>query len=297
MLDLVIPARPHAIGTLEVGRVLPFMRRRMVGPFIFLDHIGPIDLPAGIPRSADVRPHPHIGLATITYLFAGEITHRDSLGYAQVIRPEEVNWMHAGRAISHSERFDGMRQAGGPLHGLQAWVALPEREEESDPGFDHYGAADLPVLQEHGIRGRLIAGQGFGLKSGVRSRSPLFYLHLALEEGARIALPDYPERAVYVVEGAIAHEGQRYERGQMLVFSPGSDTSLSALAPSSLMALGGEPLGERHIWWNFVSSRKARIEQAKADWQAGRIPLPTADDREFIPLPDEAAAPRPEPLS
>jgi redox-sensitive bicupin YhaK (pirin superfamily) len=297
MLDLVIPARPHAIGTLEVGRVLPFMRRRMVGPFIFLDHIGPIDLPAGIPRSADVRPHPHIGLATITYLFAGEITHRDSLGYEQVIRPAEVNWMNAGRAISHSERFDGMRATGGLLHGVQAWVALPERDEESDPGFEHYAGADMPVIEERGISGRLIAGEALGLKSGVRTRSPLFYLHLALAPGARIALPAaYAERAAYVIEGAVEHDGQRYERGQMLVFSPGTEAAVTALAPAIVMALGGEPVGERHIWWNFVSSRKERIEQAKADWQAGRIALPAADNSEFIPLP-ETPAPRPEPLS
>jgi redox-sensitive bicupin YhaK (pirin superfamily) len=297
MLDLVIPARPQAIGTLEVGRVLPFMHRRMVGPFIFLDHIGPIDLPAGIPRSADVRPHPHIGLATITYLFAGEITHRDSLGYEQVIRPAEVNWMNAGRAISHSERFDGLRASGGRLHGVQAWVALPERDEEGDPGFEHYATADMPVLEERGISGRLIAGAALGLTSGVRTRSPLFYLHLALAQGARMALPaSYPERAVYVIEGAVEHDGQRYERGQMLVFSPGSEAAVTALGPAIVLALGGEPLGERHIWWNFVSSRKERIEQAKADWQAGRIPLPTRDNAEFIPLP-EAAPPRPEPLS
>jgi redox-sensitive bicupin YhaK (pirin superfamily) len=297
MLDLIIPARPHAIGTLEVGRVLPFMRRRMVGPFIFLDHIGPIELPAAIPRSADVRPHPHIGLATITYLFAGEITHRDSLGYEQVIRPAEVNWMNAGRAISHSERFDGMRAAGGRLHGVQAWVALPERDEEGDPGFEHYAAGDMPTLDERGVSGRLIAGEALGLKSGVRTRSPLFYLHLDLAAGARIALPaTYSERAAYVIEGAVEHEGQRYERGQMLVFSPDSEAAVTAPQPATLLALGGEPLGERHIWWNFVSSRKERIEQAKADWQAGRIALPVADNAEFIPLP-EAPAPRPEPLS
>ena len=295
MLDLVIPARAHSIGSLEVGRVLPFARRRMVGPFIFLDHIGPVDLPPDIPRSADVRPHPHIGLATITYLFAGEITHRDSLGYEQVIRPQEVNWMTAGRAISHSERFDGMRQQGGKLHGIQAWVALPERDEEGDPGFEHYGSADLPALSERGLSGRLVAGEAFGLKSNVRTRSPLFYLHLRLEEGTKLALPAYAERAVYIVEGSVAHEGQRYERGQMLVFGAG-DATVTALAPASLLALGGDPLGERHIWWNFVSSRKERIEQAKQDWRAGRITLPVADHREFIPLPEEPA-PRPSPMS
>ena len=297
MLDLVIPARPHSLGTLEVGRVLPFMQRRMVGPFIFLDHIGPIDLPAGLPRSADVRPHPHIGLATITYLFAGEITHRDSLGYEQVIRPAEINWMTAGRAISHSERFDGMRAEGGKLHGAQAWVALPERDEEMDPAFEHYDGAALPVLEERGVAGRLIAGSAFGLTSGVRTRSPLFYAHLGLAAGARIALPDhYPERAAYIVTGALEHDGARYEQGQMLVLQAGGDATLTALVPSNVLALGGEPLGERHIWWNFVSSRKERIEQAKADWRASRIRLPLRDDAEFIPLPAEPA-PRPSPMS
>ena len=298
MLSLVIPARKRSIGLLEVGRILPFAQRRMVGPFIFLDHMGPLQLPPDVPRETDVRPHPHIGLSTVTYLFAGEVTHRDSLGVEQVIRPGAVNWMTAGQGIAHSERFDGMRVTGGKLHGLQAWVAMPEREEESAPGFAHYPESDLPVFHESGVEARLIAGTAFGLRSGVQTHSPLFYLHAEMQTGAEIEMPrEHRERAAYVVRGSVEHDGRTYQAGQLLVFSFG-DAGLRALEPSTVMLLGGEPLGARHIWWNFVSSRKERIEQAKADWQAGRFKLPAHDDKDFIPLPDEPKRePEAEPMS
>jgi hypothetical protein len=297
MLELVIEARRKSLGALEVGRILPFMKRRMVGPFIFLDHIGPLTLPPEVPRSADVRPHPHIGLATVTYLFAGEIMHRDSLGVEQPIRPGEVNWMTAGQGITHSERFDPMRARGGALHGLQAWVALPDAAEEDAPDFAHHGVEELPLLEERGLKGRLVAGAAYGLKSRVRTHSPLFYLHLELEAGAQATLPSgQPERAAYIVSGEVDLDGRAYAAGQMLVFSPEADPVLTARERTVLMLLGGEPVGERHIWWNFVSSRKERIEQAKADWLSGRFTLPPTDRAEFIPLPEEPK-PRPEPMS
>ncbi|MCB5176413.1 pirin family protein [Microvirga lenta] len=298
MLDMVISARRRDLGGFEVGRVLPFMKRRMVGPFIFFDHMGPVDLPPHVPRSTDVRPHPHIGLSTVTYLFDGEIMHRDSTGARQAIRPGAVNWMTAGSGISHSERFDGpIRETGGRMHGIQAWVALPETFEETDPSFIHHGAEELPIFGETDVSARLIAGEAFGLANSVTTHSPLFYLHVELDAGARIGVPTgYPERAAYVVRGRIEADGHPYEAGQMLVFAGGDDPVLRALEPTTVMLLGGEPLGPRHIWWNFVSSRKDRIEQAKADWQAGRIRLPLDDDREFIPLPEEPR-PSPEPMS
>jgi redox-sensitive bicupin YhaK (pirin superfamily) len=297
MLEQVIDARRHDLGGFEVGRVLPFRTRRMVGPFVFFDRMGPHDLPAPIPRQTDVRPHPHIGLCTVTYLFDGQLTHRDSTGVEQVILPGALNWMTAGAGITHSERFDGMREHGGHMDGIQAWVAVPEANEEDAPAFAHYPADLLPVLREAGLGARLIAGSAYGLRSPAVTRSPLFYLHAQLQAGARMALPDeYPERAVFVAHGSIEVAGNRYQPGQMLVFSPGGAAAVQALENASLILLGGEPLGTRHIWWNFVSSRKERIEQAKADWVAGRLPLPPLDNQEFIPLPD-APKPAPEPMS
>jgi redox-sensitive bicupin YhaK (pirin superfamily) len=285
-MTLVIPARRRSIGAFEVGRILPFAQRRMVGPFIFLDHIGPMALPPGIPHETDVRPHPHIGLSTVTYLFEGEITHRDSLGVEQVIRPGAVNWMTSGRGISHSERFDGLRQTGGAMEGLQAWVALPVAAEEDEPAFDHYDVADLPAMNEPGLAARLIAGSAFGLTSPARTHSPLFYVDVRMRANARVEVPEgFPERAVYVARGRAEIDGQPYEAGQMVVLGDGVQV-VTALEESRVMLLGGEPLGERHIWWNFVSSRKERIEQAKADWKAGRIVLPPHDKAEFIPLPE-----------
>ena len=289
MLDLVIGARRKDLGGFEVGRVLPFMRRRMVGPFIFFDHMGPVDLPPHVPRTTDVRPHPHIGLSTVTYLFDGEIMHRDSTGAQQAIRPGAVNWMTAGSGISHSERFDGpIRQSGGRVHGIQAGVALPEAQEEMEPSFIHHGAEDLPVFGEAGVSARLIAGRAFGLTNPVRTQSPLFNVRAQLHAGRRIGIPsEYAERAAYVVAGRVQADGRDYGPGQMLVFTGRSDPVLTALEASTVMLLGGEPLGPRHIWWNFVSSRQDRIEQAKADWQSGRIHLPLNDDQEFIPLPED----------
>jgi redox-sensitive bicupin YhaK (pirin superfamily) len=292
MLELVIEQRRRDIGGFEVGRVLPFAKRRMVGPFIFFDHMGPIDLPPNLPRSLDVRPHPHIGLSTVTYLFAGEIIHRDSVGSEQAIRPGEVNWMTAGRGITHSERFERMRQSGGAMHGIQAWVALPEADEERAPAFAHHGPADLPTHVERGLWARLVAGEAFGAKAEVKTHSPLFYVHWALETGAKAELPSqYSERAAFIVTGAVEVLGRRFAAGRMLVFAKGDPVLFTALSPAIVMLLGGEPLGERFIEWNFVSSSKARIEAAKADWRAGRMKLPDQDNQEFVPLPgDEGKA-------
>jgi redox-sensitive bicupin YhaK (pirin superfamily) len=281
----VIDQRRRDLGGFEVGRVLPFTRRHMVGPFVFFDHIGPTSFAPGIPKTVDVRPHPHIGLATVTYLFAGEIMHRDSVGVIQAIQPGEVNWMIAGRGITHSERFEKARAEGGSMHGIQAWVALPNEHEETDPSFGHFGASDLPVHEEAGLRTRLLAGNAFGLTAGVKTHSPLFYAHWEMNAGARAALPaEFSERALYVAAGEIEARGQRYAAGKMLVFDQNEDATIAASQPATVMALGGEPVGERFIEWNFVSSSKARIEQAKADWRAGRMKLPDYDNQEFIPL-------------
>src|SRR3954471_10756041 len=247
-IDLVIPQRRKDLGGFEVGRVLPYAPRRMVGPFIFFDHMGPTRFEAGIPRSVDVRPHPHIGLSTISYLFEGEIMHRDSVGSEQPIRPGEVNWMTAGRGITHSERFERARREGGRMNGIQAWVALPEADEESDPSFTHYDAADLPTIEVPGGRGRLIAGQALGVRSTVRTHSPMFYLHWDLSADARAELPaDQPERAAYVAAGAVEIDGRRFTEGQMVVLGPGGTAVVRALEPSTVIALGGEPLGRRYI--------------------------------------------------
>ncbi len=288
MPELVIDQRRRDLGGFEVGRVLPHAQRRMVGPFIFFDHLGPIDFQPGIPRSVDVRPHPHIGLATVTYLFAGEIMHRDSVASEEAIRPGEVNWMVAGRGVTHSERFEHARAHGGPIHGIQSWVALPREAEETDPGFAHFGQAALPTLEERGASGRLLAGEMYGLASPVATHSPLFYLHWTLSAGTTVQLPTHmPERGVYVVSGQVETGGRALEGGQMLVYSRNEDAVLQARTAAVVMALGGEPVGERFIDWNFVSSSKARIEQAKADWRAGRMKLPDFDHQEHIPLPPE----------
>ncbi len=292
MIELVIEQRRKSLGGFEVGRVLPYAKRRMVGPFIFFDHMGPVDLPEGLSRDVDVRPHPHIGLSTVTYLFAGEIMHRDSVGSEQAIRPGEVNWMTAGRGITHSERFEKARTEGDVLHGIQTWVALPKDEEETEPVFFHHGPDDLPSYEEGGLWARLVAGEAFGAKAKVRVHSPMFYVHWSLAAGAEAQLPaEYPERAAYVVAGSVEVEGRSFAAGQMLVFGPGQMISFKALSPAIVMLLGGEPLGERFIEWNFVSSSKPRIEQAKADWRAGRMKLPDLDNREFIPLPGDPPPP------
>src|SRR5688572_20943994 len=245
MIDLVIEQRRRDLGGFEVGRVLPFAKRRMVGPFVFFDRMGPVDFPPGIPRSVDVRPHPHIGLATLTYLFEGEIMHRDSVGSEQAIQPGEVNWMIAGRGITHSERFERARAQGGPLHGIQSWVALPRESEEVEPSFLHYGRGALPVVDAGGVSMRLLAGEAFGVKSAVKTHSPLFYAHWQLAAGTKAALPDnYSERAAYVVAGRVEVEGRSYTAGQMLVFSAGAPAVLAAPVDALVMVLGGEPVGE-----------------------------------------------------
>ena len=297
-IELVVNSRRRDLGEgLEVGRVLPWSQRRMVGPFIFFDHIGPATFPPSLPRSADVRPHPHIGLSTITYLFAGEIVHRDSLGCYQIIRPGEVNWMTAGRGITHSERFETMRKNGGFIHGIQAWVALPVEHEETQPAFTHFDATQLPIRQESDRTIHVIAGEAFGLTSAVPTHSPLFYAHVDLASEACVDVPDaHRERAMFVASGSAVVDGQNFEAGQMAIFTPGTRASVRAGASATLMLLGGEPLGERYIEWNFVSSRKERIQQAKADWRALRMPLPVGDSEEFIPLPGNPPPP-PEPMS
>jgi redox-sensitive bicupin YhaK (pirin superfamily) len=305
MLDIVIDARNAAISeTMKVKRILPFRLKRMVGPFIFMDHAGPIlELPQ-VTSSLDVLPHPHIGLSTVSYLFGGQVTHRDSLGVEQIIRPGEVNWMTAGSGIAHSERFeDPAALAGGELEMIQTWVALPEKDEEAIPSFNNYTPEHLPIFTDKGIWMRLIAGNAYGLANEVRTNSPLFYMHVLLQPGASFGLPkEHSERGFYIAKGSVGVTGNSYHEGQMLVFNKGVDPVILAKEKTTLMLLGGEPLGERHIWWNFVSSRRERIEQAKADWKEGRIILPPADNKEFIPLPEDhrtkqSNGPPPEALS
>lgn len=285
-VDLVIDQRRRDLGGFEVGRVLPVAQRRMVGPFIFFDHMGPATFAPGIPKSVDVRPHPHIGLSTVSYLFAGDMMHRDSLAVEQLIRPGEVNWMTAGSGVTHSERFENARAHGGELHGIQSWVALPDGMEEVDPSFVHHGAGDLPIFEAQGAWARALIGAPFGLASQVKASSPMSYMHWELEPGgvARIEAT-FPERAVYVATGAVEIDGRRIEAGSMAVFAAGGDASATALTPSTVMTIAGEPVGPRFIDWNFVASSKDRIEQAKADWRAGRMKLPDFDHDEFIPLP------------
>lgn len=287
MIELIIDKRTRDLGGgFEVGRVLPFAKRRMVGPFIFFDQMGPVDFAPGIPRELDVRPHPHIGLSTVTYLYSGAMTHRDSLGFKQEIQPGAVNWMTAGKGITHSERLEHARMNGAHMHGIQAWVALPTEDEEIDPGFWHHPASSLPVWNEAGIKGRLIAGSAEGMDAGVAVRSPLFYMHWEMEPGARRKVPDaHPERAVYVAAGSAEVDGQLLGAGQMAVLGKG-EVVVTAKEKATVMALGGEPIGERFIFWNFVSSSKERLEQAKEDWKQGRMKLPDGDDQEFTPLPE-----------
>ena len=298
MLDIVIEARKASIGEgMDVRRILPFRQRRMVGPFIFMDHAGPVD-PIPKPLShMDVLPHPHIGLSTVSYLFGGQVTHRDSLGVNKIIRPGEVNWMTAGSGIAHSERFeDPAALAGGELEMIQTWVALPEKDEETEPSFENYQPGELPVFTDKGIWMRLIAGEAYGLNNKVKTHSPLFYIHVVLDKNRRLELPErHRERAIYVVKGVLEVGGRRYTVGQMLVFNKTAEPVIRAIENSTLMLLGGEPLGERFIWWNFVSSSKERIEQAKSDWKEGRILLPPTDNLEFVPLPESKSSGDPPP--
>ena len=288
MLEALIVPRTRDLGDgFEVRRALPDARKRAVGPFVFFDQMGPVALAPG--KGLDVRPHPHIGLATVTYLFEGEIVHRDSLGTVQPIRPGDVNWMTAGSGIVHSERTPPeLRAAGSRVHGIQIWVGLPAEDEEIAPSFVHVPGKDLPVLDERGVRLRVILGEWEGESSPAALRSETFYVDAKLDAGARARLPDeYAERAVYIVQGAVEHEGKRYEAGQLLVFAALAEAEVAAQSHARVLLFGGESLGERFMWWNFVSSRKNRIAQAADDWKAGRFAA-VPDETEFIPLPDGA---------
>lgn len=286
LIETVIVPRARDLGGFEVRRALPSARKQMVGPFIFLDQMGPAEFLIG--KGIDVRPHPHIGLATVTYLFDGEILHRDSLGSLQPIRPGEVNWMTAGKGIVHSERTaPEIRETNSDLFGIQTWVALPSQAEEADPAFTHNKQTALPFLDGEDKEVRLIVGSLYGERSPVKAFSEMFYADAALEAGARLPLPaEHEERGIYVVSGRVNIAGDEYAAGQLLVFKPGDEITIEAATASRFMLLGGEPMdGPRHIWWNFVSSSKERIEQAKADWSTGRFD-PVPGDDEFIPLPD-----------
>ena len=289
MLDAVIVPRTRALGDgFTVRRALPAMERKSVGPFVFFDQMGPVALAPG--KGLDVRPHPHIGLATVTYLFEGEILHRDSLGTVQPIRPGDVNWMTAGRGIVHSERTPpGLRASGSRISGIQLWVGLPSGDEEMAPGFVHVGAAELPVMQEERMRVRVILGDWEGERSPVETRSPMLYADAQLDTGARLTMPaEYAERAAYVVQGAVEHDGKVFNAGQLLVFRALADADVTAKAHARVLCLGGAPLdGPRFLWWNFVSSRKQRLAQAADDWRAQRFAA-VPDETEFIPLPDNA---------
>jgi redox-sensitive bicupin YhaK (pirin superfamily) len=285
-VELIIEPRPRDIGGFEVRRLLPVAQRRSVGPFVFFDQMGPAALAAD--HGVDVRPHPHIGLATVTYLFQGEILHRDTLGSVQVIRPGDVNWMTAGSGIAHSERTPSeTRRNGGPLFGIQSWVALPKAHEETDPAFFHHPAAALPRIDGEGKMVRIIAGTAFGQRAPVATFSETLYCDVVLKAGTRIDVPiEHEERAIQPVTGRISVAGHAVEPGSMLVLRSGEAVVIEALDDARLMLLGGERLdGPRNIWWNFVSSSKDRIEQAKADWKAGRFGQ-VPSETEFIPLPE-----------
>ena len=286
-LDLVIVPRTRDLGDgFAVRRALPHGKRQMDGRFIFVDHFGPVQFVSG--TGMDVRPHPHIGLATVTYLFDGSIMHRDSEGNVQEIQPGAMNLMTAGRGIAHSERTPDIQRASGQkMLGLQSWIALPRGREEIAPTFQHYGADSLPKVQDTGFTARVIAGNAFGASSRVEMVSPWFYVEVALEQGHSVPLDaDHEERAIYVVDGEVEIAGDRYEGPRMLIFRPGDRITVRATRPTRMMFLGGTALeGPRYIWWNFVSSSKERIEQARQDWKAGRFEA-VPDETEFIPLPE-----------
>ena len=283
---IVVP-RARDIGGFEVRRALPSTRKQMVGPFIFFDQMGPAALEAG--KGIDVRPHPHIGLSTVTWLFEGQIFHRDSLGSALPINPGAVNWMTAGRGIVHSERTaPDERATDKRLYGIQSWVALPKDREEDAPAFRHHAADDLPIISDGGVMLRVIAGKMFGETSPVETASDMFYGEAVMHPGASMPLPPvFEERAIYVVSGQIRIAGDLFEGGQLLILRPGDAISIIATKVSRIMLLGGEPMdGPRHIWWNFVSSSKERIEQAKHEWRQGKFDIVPGDAEEFIPLPE-----------
>jgi len=283
----VIVPRTVDLGDFEVRRALPSARTRMVGPFIFFDHFGPAEFRAG--NGLDVRPHPHIGLATVTYLFDGEIMHRDSLGTAAAIKPGEVNWMTAGRGIVHSERTGAeLRTTGSPIHGLQMWVALPAPKEEMEAGFAHHDTAEFPMIEENGKSVRVVVGSLYGASSPVPVVHETIFGDVHLKTGGTLPLDaDHEERAVYVIDGTIEISGDRFDKGRLLVFKPGDKITLTAATDAHFVILGGAPMyAPPHNSWNFVSSRKERIEQAKADWKAGHFGKVPGDEIEFIPLPE-----------
>jgi len=286
-IELLIQARLRDIGGFAVRRVLPSAARRRIGPFVFYDHMGPAALAIG--TGFDVRPHPHIALATVTYLFDGEIDHRDSLGTIQTIRPGDVNWMLAGRGIAHSERSSPeSRQRGVRIHGIQSWVALPLEHEEAEPRFEHHPASTIPRVELTNAVLDVIAGSAYGARSPVGVLSPTLYVHARLEAGASLLVDDeHEQRAIYVVEGTLACDGRTFEAGNMVVLRPAARVILGAVGPTRLMLIGGAALaGERHLWWNFVSSSPARIERAKDDWKNDRFAKIPGDDLERIPLPE-----------
>ncbi len=287
-LELIIVPRVRDLGDgFSVRRALPHSKRQMIGPFIFFDQMGPVQLVAG--RGLDVRPHPHIGLATVTYLFDGRVTHRDSEGNDMDITPGAMNFMTAGRGISHSERTPAsVRTHGGGMFGIQSWIALPQDHEEMAPLFEHFDAVNLPTIEDGGVRARVIAGSVFGKTSPVGMVSEWFYAEVLLDAGASAPLDaDHEERAIYVAEGEIDIAGDKFAGPQLLVFRPGDRITVKALKPSRLMFLGGAALeGPRYLWWNFVSSRKDRIDQAKEEWKTGKFAVVPGDEKEFIPLPE-----------
>ncbi|TVR06577.1 MAG: pirin family protein [Salinarimonadaceae bacterium] len=292
-VELLIVPRAVDLGEMEVRRALPSVKRQMVGPFIFFDQMGPAEFLTD--QGIDVRPHPHVNLATLTYLFEGEILHRDSLGTEMAISPGALNWMQAGRGIMHSERTsEARRRSGQRLSGIQTWMALPVHEEESDPAFIHHGAEALPIVEEDGLRARIIAGEALGARSPLATPTQTLYADVSLEAGARLPIDaDHEERAIYTLSGEIAVGPQTFGPNQLLILRPGDAHVARALTPARLMLFGGEPMeGPRYIWWNFVSSRRERIEQAKEEWRRGRFETVPGDEADFIPLPEEIGKPR-----
>jgi redox-sensitive bicupin YhaK (pirin superfamily) len=288
VISALVEPRLRDLGGFSVERILPAAGRRHLGPFVFFDHMGSSEFRLEPGHGLDVRPHPHIGLATVTYLFAGAIEHRDTLGSVQTIRPGDINWMVAGRGIAHSERSTAAaRAAGGPVHGLQLWCALPSELEETAPSFEHHPTDSLPVLREKDKTARVLAGTAWGITAPTRVLSPTFYVDVTLSAGSTIDVPEkYAERGVFVVDGAVQLGAHVLAPGPIAVLEPATSVTLRADQPARVIMLGGESVGERHIWWNFVSSTRDRIEQAKADWTAGAFGKIPGDDQEFIPLPE-----------
>ncbi len=286
-IETVIVPRAKDIGGFEVRRALPSAQRQMIGPFIFFDAFGPVMLRAG--QGMDVRPHPHIGLATVTWLHDGVVQHKDSLGSDQSIKPGELNWMTAGKGIVHSERTPPKeRSTGQKVYGIQSWVALPKQFEETTPAFEHVADSSLPLLEDHGRKVRVIAGSLYGVRSPVRTHSDLFYAEVLLEAGAHLPFPpEHEERGIYILEGSLTIAEQRHEAGRLLVLRAGDAITISSETGARFMMLGGEPMdGPRYIWWNFVSSSREKIEAAKNDWKHARFNIVPGDEKEFIPLPE-----------